>query len=55
MNLNVFFLHITLLTNTRAICITIGIVVKLTWGQATVAGQDALQGESLQDEPGLRS
>ena len=29
-------------------------MVKLFFGEATVAGQDALQGESLQDEPGLR-
>jgi hypothetical protein len=33
MNVNVVFRHITLLTYTRPICITIGIVVKLTAGE----------------------
>jgi|GEM_PF-1499550 len=34
MNVNVVFRHITLLTYTRPICITIGIVVKLSVGEA---------------------
>ena len=33
MNVNVVFRNITLLTNTRPICITIGTVVKLTVGE----------------------
>ena len=37
MTVNVVFSHITLLTYTRPICITIGIVVKLTVGVGAVA------------------
>ena len=41
MNVNFFFPHISLLTNTRAICITVGIVVMLRFGEASTARQDA--------------
>ena len=40
MNMNVLFPHISLLTNTRPICITTRVVVKLPSGEAAVAAQD---------------